>query len=149
MFVAFNSIFTAFKRQQEISFRLGMREHLAFTAGEMLLDNPKNKLSWKTQWHEGRGLVGKGAKVVYYRKKCQYQVQHSSNSRNTCYINKIYWQTPSVSSHQTRSLSQILWCLMRKMPSLWSDNGGSLWLTPQALAIFLGLENKIWYRKRS
>lgn len=35
-----------------------------------------------------------------------------------------------------------------QMPSLWSDNGGLLWLTPQALAIFLELKNKIGKRKK-
>lgn len=51
-------------------------------------------------------------------------------------------------SHQTRSLSQILRSLTSKVPSLWSDNGGLLWLTPQALEIFLVLENKIGQRKK-
>lgn len=37
---------------------------------------------------------------------------------------------------------------MSKVPSLWSDNGGLLWLTPQAPAIFLVLKNKIGERNK-
>lgn len=47
-------------------FRLGKREHLTFTAREMLLDNPSNKLMWKNpDGVRKEAHVGRGAKVVY------------------------------------------------------------------------------------
>jgi hypothetical protein len=45
MFATVNNIFTALKSQQEL--RLGKRNHLTFTAREILLDNPYNKLMLK------------------------------------------------------------------------------------------------------
>lgn len=65
MFATFNVIFTIFKDQQEISIRVE-RESLTFTAREMLLDNPWNKLMWKKpDGVREEAHVGRGAKVVY------------------------------------------------------------------------------------